>query len=68
MKTNFTYSLLRSVILGLVMAFGHVRPSQAQLPAGFTSTVVSSGWDEAVGLTFTADGHSMFVWERPGRV
>ena len=40
----------------------------AQLPAGFTSTVVSSGWDEAVGLTFTADGQSMFVWERPGRV
>ncbi|RSK49836.1 PKD domain-containing protein [Hymenobacter rigui] len=42
-------------------------PAQAP-PAGFTSTVVSDQWNEAVGLTFTASGSHMFVWERPGKV
>jgi glucose/arabinose dehydrogenase len=37
-------------------------------PAGFASTVVSSGWNEAVGLTFNQSGTDMFVWERGGRV
>ncbi|RSK39484.1 PKD domain-containing protein [Hymenobacter perfusus] len=37
-------------------------------PAGFTSTLVSGQWNEAVGLTFTASGSHMFVWERPGKV
>ncbi|GAB3874843.1 hypothetical protein GCM10028824_28770 [Hymenobacter segetis] len=42
---------------------------QAQTPpAGFTSTTVSSGWNEAVGLTFNSSGSKMFVWERPGKV
>ncbi len=41
---------------------------QAQTPpTGFTSTVVSTGWNEAVGLTFSSSG-KMFVWERPGKV
>ncbi|GAA3964913.1 InlB B-repeat-containing protein [Hymenobacter antarcticus] len=44
-------------------------PLHAQTPpTGFTSTVVSSGWNEAVGLTFTSTGSKMFVWERPGKV
>ncbi|MDF7811563.1 malectin domain-containing carbohydrate-binding protein [Hymenobacter sp. YC55] len=37
-------------------------------PPGFTSVTVSSGWDEAVGLTFNKAGSHLFVWERPGRV
>ncbi|WP_345121520.1 PQQ-dependent sugar dehydrogenase, partial [Hymenobacter antarcticus] len=37
-------------------------------PAGFTNTTVSTGWDEAVGLTFNSTGSKMFVWERPGKV
>ncbi|MBC6696820.1 PKD domain-containing protein [Hymenobacter puniceus] len=37
-------------------------------PAGFTSTVVSDQWNEAVGLTFNASGTHMFVWERGGKV
>ncbi|RSK25213.1 PKD domain-containing protein [Hymenobacter metallilatus] len=37
-------------------------------PTGFTSTLVSDQWNEAVGLTFTASGSHMFVWERPGKV
>ncbi|MCA8830221.1 PKD domain-containing protein [Hymenobacter pini] len=37
-------------------------------PSGFSSTLVSDQWNEAVGLTFTASGSHMFVWERPGKV
>lgn len=37
-------------------------------PTGFSSTVMSSQWTEAVGLTFNKDGDQMFVWERGGRV
>ena len=68
MKTNITHSLLNLLSLVLVMNLGRVLPTQAQVPTGFTSTTVSSGWNEVVGLTFTADGKDMFVWERPGYV
>ncbi|WP_165370588.1 PQQ-dependent sugar dehydrogenase, partial [Hymenobacter persicinus] len=45
------------------------RPLAAQAPpSGFTSTLVSGGWNEAVGLAFNKTGSKMFVWERPGRV
>ncbi len=54
--------------LALIITLGGVFKAQAQLPAGFTSTTISSGWNEVVGLTFTADGKKMFVWERPGVV
>jgi glucose/arabinose dehydrogenase len=37
-------------------------------PEGFSSVTVSSGWDEAVGLTFTKSGNQLFVWERTGKV
>ena len=58
-------ALLLSII-GLLLLHG---PLLAQAPpAGFTSAVVSAGWDEAVGLTFTSTGSQLFVWERPGRV
>ncbi|WP_457068143.1 InlB B-repeat-containing protein [Hymenobacter sp. UYAg731] len=45
------------------------QPLRAQTPpTGFTSTVVSSGWNEAVGFAFNSTGSKMFVWERPGKV
>jgi PKD repeat protein/glucose/arabinose dehydrogenase len=37
-------------------------------PSGFSTTTVSSNWNEAVGLTFNKAGTHMFVWERPGKV
>ncbi|UOG75292.1 PQQ-dependent sugar dehydrogenase [Hymenobacter tibetensis] len=37
-------------------------------PAGFSSVVESTGWNEAVGLTFNRTGSDLFVWERPGTV
>jgi glucose/arabinose dehydrogenase len=45
------------------------QPLLAQAPpSGFSTAVVSSQWDEAVGLAFNSTGNRMFVWERPGRV
>ncbi|QHT70947.1 PKD domain-containing protein [Rhodocytophaga rosea] len=37
-------------------------------PSGFSNTLLSSGWNEAVGMTFSKDGNRMFVWERAGKV
>ena len=39
----------------------------ATLPAGFVEEQVGGTWNEAVGLTFDANGR-MYVWERAGRV
>ncbi|NOS69040.1 MAG: PKD domain-containing protein [Verrucomicrobia bacterium] len=50
------------VVLGV-----HRPVYSASLPSGFIEQTVGSGWNEAVGLTFAADGR-MFVWERGGRV
>ncbi|RDC64211.1 PQQ-dependent sugar dehydrogenase [Adhaeribacter pallidiroseus] len=38
------------------------------LPSGFSSTQVSTQWNQAVGLTFNKDGSYMFVWEKGGKV
>lgn len=36
-------------------------------PTGYSITPVASGWNQAVGLTFSTDGR-MFVWEKGGKV
>ena len=59
-------ALYLSITVLLLLLHGPLR-AQAP-PAGFTSTVVAAGWDEAVGLAFTSTGSRLFVWERPGRV
>jgi hypothetical protein len=62
MKNHFS-------LLFLFLALTYWQPLLAQAPvSGFTSTTLSTGWDEAVGLTFNKSGSQMFVWERPGRV
>ncbi|WP_216688109.1 InlB B-repeat-containing protein [Hymenobacter siberiensis] len=62
MKNIFTAIFCALLLLGNAQV-------QAQTPpTGFTSTTVSSGWNEAVGLTFNSSGSKMFVWERPGKV
>ncbi|MCB2380559.1 PQQ-dependent sugar dehydrogenase, partial [Hymenobacter sp. BT635] len=58
---------LTALLLAALLFCSRLLPAQAP-PAGFTSTTLSSNWDEAVGLTFTSSGSQMFVWERPGRV
>jgi glucose/arabinose dehydrogenase len=54
------------LILSLVLLTCLAAPAMA-LPPGFTLEAVGSNWNEAVGMTFTADGR-MYVWERGGRI
>ncbi|WP_439882504.1 PA14 domain-containing protein [Pontibacter sp. MBLB2868] len=37
-------------------------------PTGFSDTQIGENWNAAVGLTFSKDGNSMFVWEKGGKV
>ncbi|MES2730818.1 MAG: PQQ-dependent sugar dehydrogenase, partial [Bacteroidota bacterium] len=37
-------------------------------PADFSTAVVGSNWNQAIGLTFTTDGQTMFVWEKGGTI
>ncbi|GAB3853112.1 hypothetical protein GCM10028822_21540 [Hymenobacter terrigena] len=62
MKTSFLFLLL-------ALLWACAPPLRAQAPpSGFTNTLVSSGWNEPVGVAFNSTGSKMFVWERPGRV
>jgi PKD repeat protein/glucose/arabinose dehydrogenase len=56
----------RAALLALVLAAGLAGPARA-LPPGFTLEAIGSNWNEAVGMTFAADGR-MYVWERGGRI
>jgi glucose/arabinose dehydrogenase len=42
-------------------------PAWASLPPGFVDEPVVSGWNEAAGVTFDANGRA-YVWEKGGRV
>jgi len=58
----------RLAVIGLLSMVPCLLP--AALPTGFSERVVagpSGGWNEAVGVTFEANGR-MYVWERGGRV
>jgi uncharacterized repeat protein (TIGR02543 family) len=62
MKMSFVFFLL-------ALLLGCIPPLRAQTPpTGFTNSLVSSGWNQAVGMTFNSTGSKMFVWERAGRV
>jgi hypothetical protein len=39
----------------------------ATVPPGFTQTIISGPWPDAVGITFENNGR-MYVWERTGKV
>ena len=41
--------------------------SAATVPPGFTESVISGPWPDAVGITFENNGR-MYVWERTGRL
>ena len=41
--------------------------SAATVPPGFTESVFSGPWPDAVGITFENNGR-MYVWERTGRL
>lgn len=56
-----TALLLFSILLNSAFA-------QQNLPSNFTSTTLSTGWSQPVGLTFNMAGNQMFVWERAGKI
>ena len=41
--------------------------SAATVPPGFTETIISGPWTDAVGIAFETNGR-MYVWERTGKV
>ena len=58
-----------SALLFTILIVPCWKPASAQtLPSGFSSALVSSQWNQAVGLTFNKDGSQMFVWEKEGKV
>ena len=61
------YKLALSTVLAAALAASLIAGTAAALPAGFALESVGSGWNEAVGITFAADGR-MYVWERGGRI
>ena len=64
-------NLISASILGILICFGVVDTAMPAPPTDFITESIfrpdSAGWDEAVGMQFSADGR-MFVWERKGRV
>lgn len=52
----------------LLILTGSLATSAQSLPSGFSTTTISSQWDQAVGLTFNKDGSYMFVWEKLGKI
>jgi len=59
--------LYRSLILSIFFFITESRLS-AQLPAGFTSSVLQSGYTAPMGVVFTNNGNSMWTWEKSGKV
>ena len=55
-------------LFAIILVVAFAQAGGATLPSGFTEATIGGTWNEAVGLTFDADGHRMFVWEKGGRV
>ncbi|WP_299820576.1 PQQ-dependent sugar dehydrogenase [uncultured Pontibacter sp.] len=63
---NHTPSVLSNAFLLLCfMLFGHFAYAQ---PNGFVEEQIGGDWNAAVGLTFSKDGNTMYVWEKGGKV
>ncbi len=58
---------INAVCLGVLLACGRWAGADVVLPVGFADVPVNATWQQAVGLTFAADGR-MLVWEKGGRV
>ncbi|MGC7407256.1 hypothetical protein ACPWSH_25370, partial [Pandoraea pneumonica] len=67
---RFLMHIKKASLIGILFfAFYTTRlHAQTPPPIGFSTTTVSSNWNQAVGLTFSKSGNQMFVWEKGGRV
>ena len=54
------------IIVAIILFGGSISPAQNN--TGFTTQLISSQWNQAVGLTFNSNGNAMFVWERIGKI
>ncbi len=60
---------MKAALLSIFFSFFLIFSASAQtIPAGFTLSNISSGWDEPVGAAFSKDGLKLFVWEKGGRL
>ncbi|MBC5994269.1 PQQ-dependent sugar dehydrogenase [Pontibacter cellulosilyticus] len=65
-KSSRTYTLFRSSFLIICFALcGRISFAQ---PSGFVEEQIGDNWEAAVGLAFSKDGNSMYVWEKAGKV
>lgn len=58
--------MAKTIIVFCICALWYYQVSAQS--TGFSTEVVSSNWNQAVGLEFNNAGDEMFVWERQGRV
>lgn len=54
----------RYIIVAGVSLFIFATNLSSQTGNGFSTRIISSQWNQAVGLTFNSAGTKMFVWER----
>lgn len=61
---------IRSVFSLLILYAGlSILPNNVWAqPTGFVEEQVGDDWEAAVGMTFSADGERMYVWEKAGKV
>src|SRR5262245_42081581 len=64
MRRVTAFGWLAVVTLGLIVE-GNL--CAVTVPPGFTQSVLSGPWPDAVGITFENNGR-MYVWERTGKV
>src|SRR5947209_12683037 len=60
-------AMLMLVLLAFGCLIGAPRARAATNTGTFVEETIGGTWNEAVGMTFSAEGQ-MFVWERGGRV
>lgn len=50
----------------LLLIFTLIQPLSAQLPTGFVDTKMQGGYSQPMGVVFSKDGKTLFVWEKKG--
>jgi glucose/arabinose dehydrogenase/PKD repeat protein len=63
-----TIFLIFKSVLGLLLTFIVSQTLSAQLPAGFVDTKMQSSYSQPMGVVFSKDGKTMFVWEKKGTI
>jgi len=65
MKLLFTKTIFSIISICFFLA---INSASGQLPSGYSSEMIQSGYTEIMGVVFSEDGSKMFVWEKQGKV